>query len=142
MQFTTTIFALLASALTVSAGTQVSVGYDTNYDSPILSTKSTACSDGSNGLFTKGYNTLGDLPNFPLVGASDQIPGWNSNQCGKCFKIFYQGTSIYVTAVDHAGNGFVLSKAAMDKLTGGQAQMLGRVNDAFYAPAAMNMCHM
>ncbi|KAF8535137.1 epl1 protein [Trichophaea hybrida] len=142
MQFTTTIFALLASALTVSAGTQVSISFDKNYDNASLPTKSTACSDGSNGLFTKGYNTLGNLPNFPLVGASDQIPGWNSDQCGKCFKIFYNGVSIYVTAVDHAGSGFVLSQAAMDKLTGNQAQMLGTVTNAFYATAAMNMCHM
>lgn len=35
---------------------------------------------------------------------------------------------IPVIAIDHAGNGFNLAKAAMDELTGGRAAELGRVD--------------
>lgn len=39
---------------------------------------SVACSDGANGLETKGYSTLGSLPNFPYVGGAPAVTGWNS----------------------------------------------------------------
>jgi len=78
-----------------------------------------------------------------MVGASAEVPGWNSPQCGKCFKINYKGNNIYVTAVDHAGTGFVLSKAAMDALTGGQATAIGRITTgAAYVQVAQSFCKM
>ena len=139
MKFTTPIL-LLSAAMTAMAGTNVEVKYDTTYDTASLSTLSVACSDGTNGLNTKGYATLGSLPSFPNVGAAAAVTGWNSDQCGKCFKLYYQGKTLYVTAVDAAyGVGFVLSKAALDTLTGGKAAMLGKVT-ASYAPAASNLC--
>ncbi|KAA8911654.1 Cerato-platanin [Sphaerosporella brunnea] len=143
MQFTTALVALLSLASSAVAGTPVKVVYDTTYDTASQSTLTLACSDGTNGLYTKGYPTLGSLPNFPNVGASATVEGWNSAQCGACYKLYYKGKTIYVTAVDRAsgGVGFVLSKAAMNALTGGQAQMLGTVT-ADYAVAAASFCKM
>lgn len=38
-----------------------------------------ACSDGANGLIWRyGWNTLGDIPNFPYVGGAEAVRGWNS----------------------------------------------------------------
>ncbi|KAF8533512.1 Cerato-platanin [Trichophaea hybrida] len=136
------LLAALSTILTiVSAGAPVEVRYDTVYDTSTLSTLSVACSDGVNGLYTAGYKTLGALPNFPNIGAAVQVAGWNSPQCGKCYKLYYNGKIIYVTTVDHAGTGFVLSKQAMDTLTGGQAQMLGAVNASF-VQANVSFCKM
>lgn len=55
------------------------------------------------------------------------IGGWNSAACGQCFKVTYNGQSIFVVGIDHAGAGLNLSKLAMDKLTKNQAEQLGRV---------------
>lgn len=127
MKFTT-IAATLLSVITplVSADT---ASWDSNYDNASLSTLSVACSDGVNGLYTKGYQTLGAVPGFPNVGAAPTIAGWNSPNCGKCFAVTYNGNTIYVTGVDtsRSTTNFVLSKAALDKLTGGLADQLGRV---------------
>ncbi|RPB29659.1 Cerato-platanin, partial [Terfezia boudieri ATCC MYA-4762] len=103
--------------------------WDSTYDNGSLSTLSVACSDGSNGLYTKGYKTLSTIPNFPLVGAAPTIAGWNSPNCGKCFAVTYSGNTIYITGVDtsRSRTDFVLSKAALNKLTGGLADQLGRV---------------
>jgi len=117
---TTLLFAASAAATTVS--------YDTGYDESSRSMTSVACSDGPNGLITKGYSTQDSIPGFPNIGASSTIPGWNSDQCGQCFSLSYNdGAPIYVTAIDHAADGMVLSKAAMNKLTNNQADFLGRV---------------
>lgn len=123
-----TIAATLLSVITplVSADT---AAWDSTYDNGSLSTLSVACSDGSNGLYTKGYKTLSTIPNFPLVGAAPTIAGWNSPNCGKCFAVTYSGNTIYITGVDtsRSRTDFVLSKAALNKLTGGLADQLGRV---------------
>lgn len=77
---------------------------------------------------------------FPNIGASDQIPGWNSDQCGQCFSLTYNGGApIYVVGVDHAASGMVLSKAAMEKLTNNQADFLGRV-EASVSKVGVNHC--
>jgi hypothetical protein len=143
MQFTTVFVALLSLATGALAGTPTKVLYDTTYDTSSLSTLSLACSDGVNGLYTKGYKTLGALPNFPNVGAAATVEGWNSAQCGACYKLYYNGNTIYVTAVDRSsgGAGFVLSKSAMNTLTNNQAEMLGTVT-ASYAPVALSFCKM
>jgi len=127
MKFTT-IAATLLSVITplVSADT---ASWDSVYDNASQSTLTVACSDGVNGLYTKGYKTLGAVPGFPNVGAAPTIAGWNSPNCGKCFSVTYNGNTIYVTGVDtsRSTTNFVLSKAALNKLTGGLADQLGRV---------------
>ncbi|KAJ3483676.1 hypothetical protein NLI96_g6158 [Meripilus lineatus] len=104
--------------------------YSGQYDNAKLSLTGVACSNGPNGLLTKGYKTLGDLKNFPYVGAAQYIEGWNSANCGSCYKLIWGANSIYVLGVDHVANGFVISKAALDKLTGGQAVQLGKTDAA------------
>jgi len=146
MQFLTSALTVLAAAAGLTsvsaapAGVTETVAYDPTY-SASLSTSQIACSDGSNGLLTKGYSTLGALPKFPYVGASFTVEGYNSANCGKCYKIYYSGTgiSIYVLAVDHAASGFVLNEAAMNALTNNQAEHLGRIS-ASYAEADSSLC--
>lgn len=143
MQFTTVILSILSAAVTVFAASGTAA-YDTTYDTGSLSTLSTACSDGINGLSTKGYSTLGSLPGFPRVGASAEVAGWNSGNCGKCYTVTWQpdgaaARSINVIAVDHAGEGWVLSRGALDQLTGGLAVMVGRF-PVTWAPTAQSSC--
>ena len=109
----------LVSALTVS--------YDTAYDNAGQSLDTVACSNGPNGLESKGYKTLGDLKNFPYVGGTQYVAGWNSPNCGSCWKLTYGSRSVNVLAVDHVAEGFIVSQATLDKLTGGQAIDLGHV---------------
>jgi hypothetical protein len=49
-------------------------------------------------------------------------------QCGTCFQVTFQGVSIYFLAIDIAGDGVVLSKSSMDKITGGQSTAKGAVD--------------
>jgi hypothetical protein len=54
---------------------------------------------------------------------------FNSPNCGTCWKLTFNGTSINVAAIDHAAAGtFNIALSAMNKLTNNQAQFLGRVN--------------
>ncbi|RPB10232.1 Cerato-platanin [Morchella conica CCBAS932] len=132
MQFSTILLTLVSAATSALA---VTAAYDTTYDTSSLSTLVLACSDGVNGLYTKGYQTLGSVPGFPNVGAVETVAGWNSANCGKCYNVTYGSTTIKVTAVDHAASGFVLSLAALNTLTGGQGVALGRV-DVTYTETA------
>ena len=136
MKLSATVISLVASFSIVSA---VRVGYDTVYDNPNNSLSTVACSDGSNGMLTKGYTTYSSLPSFPNIGAAQAVAGWNCPACGSCWQILYEGESIYFTAIDHADNGFVLSSEAMDTLTKGQAQNLG-VIDANATQVAESSC--
>lgn len=143
MQFTTVILSILSAAATAFAASGTAA-YDTTYDTGSLSTLSIACSDGINGLNTKGYPTLGSLPGFPRVGASSEVAGWGSSNCGKCYTITWQpdgapAKSINVIAVDHAGEGWVLSRGALDQLTGGLAVMVGRF-PVTWTPAPQSSC--
>ncbi|KAG1725861.1 Cerato-platanin [Suillus lakei] len=128
---TSTIVALATCAI---ASTSYSLSYDTAYDEGSTSLNTVACSDGSNGLESRGYTTFSSIPNFPYIGGAPQITGWNSAYCGSCWEITYtspSGTNTkYVTAIDvgdEARDGFNLSLEAMNGLTGGQAEFLGRV---------------
>lgn len=112
------------------------ITYSTQYDNKNLSLNGVACSNGQNGLVTKGYKTLGDLKNFPFIGGSQYVEGWNSANCGACYRLNSDYGDIYILAVDHAAEGFVLSKAAMDKLTNGQAANLGYMEAAIYSADA------
>mgnify|MGYP000938733052 CR=1 FL=1 len=141
----TAALSILAAPLAVlavpapSASGTVTVSYDPQYDNPSFDLLTTACSDGTNGLVTKGYSTAGSLPSFPRIGGAFTIPSWNSPNCGKCYSLTYNGNTIYVTAVDHAADGFNIAEEAMNQLTGGQAVQLGRVS-ATYADADPSQC--
>ncbi|TFK61486.1 immunomodulatory protein, partial [Pluteus cervinus] len=127
MKFTSFLASLALVVLPASA-TSVSVAFDTVYDNASGSLTSVACSDGTNGLITRGYTTFGSLKAFPNIAAAGVVEGWNSQNCGTCWKITYGSKSINVLAVDHAGSGsFNLALAAMNTLTNGQAQQLGRI---------------
>ncbi|KAH7419691.1 Cerato-platanin [Cadophora sp. MPI-SDFR-AT-0126] len=133
MQFKATFLSLLsvASAITVS--------YDNGYDDGSRSLAVVACSDGTNGLLTKGYTTQNSLPSFPRIGGASVIAGWNSGSCGTCWSLTYNGNTINVLAIDHANEGFNIAQAAMDQLTGGRAVALGRI-DAQYAQVPASAC--
>ncbi|OAX36006.1 eliciting plant response-like protein [Rhizopogon vinicolor AM-OR11-026] len=127
MKFASGIFSIVAMALSVLAQTE-SLSYDTTYDDSTLSLDYVACSDGPNGLITKGYTTLGSLPDFPYVGGAYTVTGWDSAYCGTCYNVTYGETTIAVLAVDTASEGFNLSEEAMNALTDGEAVFLGRVD--------------
>ncbi|KAL7267820.1 hypothetical protein RUND412_009576 [Rhizina undulata] len=97
-----------------------------------------ACSDGANGLASR-FPTFGSIPTFPNIGAAFTIPGLNSPNCGTCYQITYEGQSSYVTAVDHASDGFVLSQEALSTLTNGLTDQLGRVT-ADYIQVDISNC--
>jgi len=138
MKFTAGIVSLLTIALPVLAQTE-SLSYDTTYDNPNLSLDYVACSDGPNGLITKGYTTLGQLPTYPNVGGVYTVTGWDSAYCGSCYNVTYGSKTIAVLAVDTASEGFNLSEEAMNALTGNQAAFLGRVS-VTAVPVAASVC--
>ncbi|KAG2109457.1 Cerato-platanin [Suillus cothurnatus] len=128
------ITSTVAALATCAIATSYSLSYDTTYDVGSNSLDTVACSDGSNGLESRGYTTFSSIPSFPYIGGAPQITGWNSAYCGSCWKITYTSpsvpTTIYVTAIDvgdEARDGFNLSLEAMNNLTDGQAEPLGRV---------------
>ncbi|ODA80660.1 hypothetical protein RJ55_03619 [Drechmeria coniospora] len=120
------IFGAIALATAASA---VTVSYDPGYDIRSRDLTAVSCSDGVNGLITrKGWRRQGDIPKFPYIGGAAAVGGWNSPNCGTCWKLDYAGKSITVLAIDHAGAGFNIALEAMNALTNGQAQQLGRVD--------------
>ncbi|KAH9934640.1 Cerato-platanin [Fomitopsis serialis] len=122
--------ALLASS--VVAQTAVTVSYDQTYDNVDGSMLTVACSDGPTGL-DPPYETFGSLPNFPFIGGAAVVTGWGSTECGSCWELSYTSpegveSTINVLAIDYAGAGFNIALEALNALTDGQAQFLGRVN--------------
>ncbi|KAL6308688.1 Cerato-platanin [Sparassis latifolia] len=128
MKFSAMVAALSIVFTPAVLAQTVSVSYDTTYDNASESLSYVACSDGANGLETKGYTTIGSLPDFPYVGGAYTITGWNSAACGTCYELTYGTTTITVLAIDVATEGFNLSEEAMNALTNNQAVFLGRVN--------------
>ncbi|KAG2071372.1 Cerato-platanin [Suillus decipiens] len=99
------IFALALPACAVPAG-PVTVTFDPVYANPNASLNTVSCSNGANGLLTKGYTTFGSIPSFPNVGG---IPGaaWNSLLCGSCWSLQYTTpggvqTTVFITVIDNA----------------------------------------
>jgi len=78
MKFVSTI-ALFAAPFTISA---TRVSWDSVYDDGTQSLATVACSDGPNGLLTKGYGAFKDLPTFPNITGSSAVASWNSPSCG------------------------------------------------------------
>ncbi|KAN0137863.1 protein SnodProt1 [Lactarius tabidus] len=135
MKFTSIIISLAALFSVASADV---VRYNTFYDNPGTSLNNVACSNGKNGLVTK-YPTFGKLPSFPAVGGVFAVKGWNSPECGSCWKLTYKGKSIYVTAIDTISDGFDISLKAMNLLTNNQAQKLDSI-DAQATQVAASFC--
>ena len=135
------IFTSFAVLLT-SVHAQLSVSYDTAYDNSAASLSSVACSDGPNGLLTRGFTTFGSLPKFPFIGGAPAVTGWNSPGCGTCWELTYvnsQGvsTSINILAIDVATPNYNIALEAMNTLTDNEATFLGRVPvTATSAPAS------
>ncbi|KZP26329.1 Cerato-platanin [Athelia psychrophila] len=135
MRFSTAATAAIAAML-IPAGALAatsSLSYDQTYDTKSTSLSVVACSDGTNGLLTAGYTTFGSLPKFPYIGGAQAIAGWNSASCGSCWNLTYTNTkkvskSISVLAIDHTDNGFNIALEAMNALTGGIAEELGRIS--------------
>lgn len=125
MKLSSTVLSLTAFFSVVSA---VDVRYDTVYDNSKGSLSTVTCSDGANGLLTKGFTTFGSLPSFPNIGAAQVVRGWNSTACGTCWQITYGGKFINVTVIDTVDDGFNLSIEAMDTLTNGHATEFGVVS--------------
>ncbi|EYE97739.1 allergenic cerato-platanin Asp F13 [Aspergillus ruber CBS 135680] len=145
-----TILSLSSTALAMpfaspqaAASQTISVSYDERYDQGTSSLTTVSCSDGTNGLITQGYSDFESLPNFPLIGGAPTVEGWNSPNCGKCYQLHYQNgkvdKTINVLAVDSAVGSFNLGLQALDQLTGGNAQQLGRV-DATYTEVEASQC--
>ncbi|OCK89427.1 Asp f 13-like protein [Cenococcum geophilum 1.58] len=126
--------ALSAQAITVS--------YDTGYDNASRSLTDVSCSDGANGLITKyGWQTQGQIPHFPYIGGYEGVASWDSAQCGTCWSLTFNGKIIYVLAIDHTAAGFNIAEAAMNDLTGGNAEQSGRV-DATFAQVGSSYCNV
>ncbi|KAI1349977.1 EC5 protein [Xylaria sp. FL0043] len=131
------IFSLLSLTALVSA---VSVSYDQGYDNGARAMTAVACSDGPNGLITRyGWQTQGQIPNFPNIGGAPAVAGWNSASCGTCWTLTYNGRSVSVLAVDAGYGSFNIALGAMNTLTNGQAVALGRV-DATVVQAPLSAC--
>ncbi|KAK0201906.1 immunomodulatory protein [Desarmillaria ectypa] len=118
---------LSALALIPSCALAVTVGYDSGYGIGSNSLANVACSNGANGLLTKGFTTYGSLPTFPNITSSSTIAGWNSPNCGTCWRLAYNNRTVTVLAIDHAQSGFYTSQAALDALTNGHAVEFGTV---------------
>ena len=131
MQFKAITLAALAllvpSALTTPTPASVPVTYDNTYDNPTGSLFNVACSNGDNGLLTKGFTDFQSLPPFPYIGGAAAVEHWDSESCGSCWKLSYEGRHVHVLAVDYAAQGFNVAQAALDALTDGRAVELGHV---------------
>ena len=125
MKFTSTLVSLAALFSVASADV---VRFNTIYDNPSASLNTVACSDGANGLITKGFSTFNSILAFPGVGGVFAVKNWNSTACGSCWQLTFQGNSIFVAAIDTISDGFDISLKAMNSLTNGQAQQLGSID--------------
>ncbi|KAF8519902.1 Cerato-platanin [Hysterangium stoloniferum] len=126
MKLTTTLPALFVFVTSALAATTVTVSFDDSYDKETGSLSTVACSDGSNGLL-KRFPTFKDLPTYPNIGGAEAIAGFNSPNCGTCWALTFNGTTINVLAIDHTLTGFNIAEAAINTLTDDQAS-LGKIN--------------
>ncbi|KAI0312114.1 Cerato-platanin [Amylostereum chailletii] len=118
---------LSSFALVLSFVLADDVRFDNTYDNADGQLTTVSCSTGANGLVTRGFTTFGSLPSFPNIGATAAVEGFNSVNYGSCWQLAFSGASIFLTAIDHAGDGFNIAEAAMNTLTNGQAEQLGVV---------------
>lgn len=121
------LLSLLSFGLTAGIVLADQVTYDPVYDNFNQSLATVECSTGSNGLLTRNFTTFGSLPTFPFIGGAQAVEGFNSANCGTCWSLTFNGTSVKILAIDHAGSGFNIGENAMNNLTNGQAVELGLV---------------
>ncbi|KAF8577423.1 hypothetical protein K439DRAFT_1639749 [Ramaria rubella] len=114
-----TLFFFAASAF---ADTEP-VTFDNTYDNRAGSLNTVSCSNGPNGLANR-FPTFGDLPSFPNIGGKQGVV-FGSSDCGSCWALTFNGTTINVTAIDHAGAGFNIAKTAFSHLANTD---VGRIN--------------
>ncbi|THH09642.1 hypothetical protein EW145_g1871 [Phellinidium pouzarii] len=119
------VASLLAFCTASVLGDQVT--YNQVYDNANQSLSTVACSNGANGLLTKNFTTFGSLPTFPFIGGASAIASWDSANCGTCWNVTFNGTSITILAIDVAKNGFNVGLTAMNNLTHGDAVQVGLV---------------
>ncbi|KLO15151.1 Cerato-platanin, partial [Schizopora paradoxa] len=119
---------LSAASVTLAQRDQfiASVTFDQTFDNPDGSLDTVACSNGANGLETLGFTTFGSLPAFPFIGGAPNVTGFDSVECGTCWGLQFDGVTINVLAID-VSSSFNIALAAMNTLTNGQAEALGRV---------------
>lgn len=89
-------------------------------------------------MTTHGWITQGNVARFPNIGGVEAVAGWNSPSCGTCWSATYNGRTVFILAVDHAGSGLNIALQAMNNLTNGQAVALGRVDAAVSQVASSN----
>ena len=85
-----------------------------------------------------GFVRLGDLPNFPFVGGVTNTT-WGSANCGTCWRLTFEGTSIDVLAIDYTWDGFNIAWPAFQALTHATGGLLPEV-DAFYQQVPASFC--
>lgn len=113
------IFSVLILAGSAFALTEKAT-YDPVYDNPANSLNIVSCSN-----LVSQFPTFGSVPTFPNIGGAFVVTGFASPGCGTCWKLSANGSTIYFTAIDHAGDGFNLSEESLNVLTDGQAVRLG-----------------
>ncbi|KAG2071376.1 Cerato-platanin [Suillus decipiens] len=130
MKLSSVVVILSAFALPAFA-TRANVTYDNFYDNAATSLSGVACSNGANGLLTRGYTTFGSLPSFPKIGG---IPNatWNSPLCGTCWNLQYTTpagayASIFITAID-SSSAFNLPEETFQELTDNTGVAAGKVS--------------
>ena len=126
MKLTSTIISL-AALFSVAYAVTEPVRPNNFYDNSGTSLNNVACSNGNNGLVTRGYTDFGSLPTFPNIGGAFAVGAWNSPECGSCWELTnpVTGVTIYVTAIDTVFSGFDLSDQAVSTLTNGQSASPG-----------------
>ena len=123
--------AFTSLAILLTSVSALTASSDTAYDDPQKPLSMVSCSDGQNGLLTRGFTTLGSLPKYPYVGGAPAVTGWNSSGCGTCWTVTYTNDkgvekSVNLLAIDVDSN-YNMPTSAMNELTDGQAISLGRV---------------
>ncbi|KAF8894774.1 Asp f 13-like protein [Infundibulicybe gibba] len=140
MKFTAALASLSIALLPLVSA--VSVSFDPTYDNPAGSTLTVSCSNGSNGLAGR-FPTFGSFPKFPNIGGAAAVEGFNSANCGTCWQLTFTSggvtRSVNVLAIDHASPGFNIAEGAMNTLTGGLAEQLGRI-DATATQVSSSLC--
>jgi hypothetical protein len=96
MKFITSLSALLALIASTLAD---SVSFENTYDNKNNSLATVSCSDGANGLLTKGFTTFGSLPTFPNIGGAQAVEGYNSSNCGTCWALTFGDTTVNGTLI-------------------------------------------
>lgn len=115
-KLTSALFALCAFLPLALAQTNASVFYNATYDNPSVRLSTLACSSNS-----YGPATLGALPDFPFLGGASSVRGWDSDSCGTCWNVTYQGTTVTILVVDTAKDTFDISEEAFNTLTNDEA---------------------